>query len=98
MPSYRLSKTAEADLIEIARYGDENHGVERSNQYRDQLKAHFELLAENAELFQAVDHIRPGYRRSVCGVHAIYYRMTKDGVEIMALIRGQNPDTHLPDA
>ena len=98
MPSYRLAKTAEADLIEIVRYGDEYYGIERSNQYRDQLKAHFELLAANAELFQAVDHIRPRYRRSVCGVHAIYYRIVEEGIEIMALMRGQNSETYLLDA
>ncbi|WP_407943638.1 type II toxin-antitoxin system RelE/ParE family toxin, partial [Maribrevibacterium harenarium] len=34
----------------------------------------------------AVDYIRPGYRRSVCGVHAIFYRVQPDYVEIMRII------------
>lgn len=98
MSMYRLSKIAENDLLAIADYGDEHYGVKRSNQYRDELKAHFEMLAAQPHLFQSVEHIRKNYRRSVCGAHAIYYRITDDGVEIMALIRGQNPQTHLPDA
>ena len=36
---------------------------------------HFEQLAENPWLYQAVDDIREGYRRSVCGVDSIYYRI-----------------------
>ena len=67
MARYRLSNIAKEDLISIARWGDERHGIERSHQYRDDLKAHFMFLAENPLLYPAVDHIRSGYRRSVCG-------------------------------
>ena len=47
MTRYRLNNIAKEDLLAIAHWGDEHHGVERSNQYRDDLKAHFVFLAEN---------------------------------------------------
>ena len=96
MARYRLSNIAKEDLISIARWGDERHGIGRSHQYRDDLKAHFLFLAENPLLYPAVDHIRPGYRRSVCGVHSVYYRIDGDIVEIMSVLRAQDPDRHLP--
>ena len=74
MAGYRLSQSAKDDLIAIARYGDEKFGIARSNRYRDRLKQRFSVLAEQPQLYPAVDHIQPGYRRSVCGVHSIYYR------------------------
>jgi toxin ParE1/3/4 len=40
--------------------------------------------------YQAVDEIRKGYRRSVCGVDSIYYRIKGDDVEIMAIIGQQD--------
>ena len=96
MARYRLSNIAKEDLISIARWGDEYHGIKRSNQYRDALQAHFSELAANPLLYPAVAHIRPGYRRSVCGVHSIYYRIKGDTVEIMSILRAQDPDKHLP--
>jgi toxin ParE1/3/4 len=70
---YRLSQLAEEDLLGIADYGDEHFGIAQSDRYRDQLKQRFSALAEQPYLYQAVDDIRKGYRRSVCGKHSIYY-------------------------
>jgi toxin ParE1/3/4 len=41
-------------------------------------------------LFQAVDHIHKGYRRSVCGVDSIFYRVIDDTVEIIAILGQQD--------
>jgi toxin ParE1/3/4 len=41
-------------------------------------------------IYPAVDHIRVGYRRSVCGVHAIYYRLDSEGVEIVRILKNQD--------
>lgn len=90
MADYRLSQEAREDLMAIAIYGDENFGVAQSDKYRDQLKLHFELLARQPELFSAVDYIRPGYRRSVCGKHSIYYQIENNGVEIIRVLGRQD--------
>jgi toxin ParE1/3/4 len=42
-----------------------------------------------------VDDIRAGYRRSVCGIDSIYYRVQGDSVEIMAIIGQQDLDQWL---
>ena len=52
----------------------------------------FEQLAEQSLLYQAVDDILPGYRRSVCGSDSIYYRIDGETVEIMAIIGQQDLD------
>jgi len=78
-------------LIEIAQYGDDRYGVEQSNRYRDQLKQRFSVLAHQPLLYPAVDYIREGYRRSVCGVHSIYYRVEGGTVEIIRILKQQDP-------
>jgi len=90
MGEYRLSRSAENDLITIALYGDEQFGVAQSNRYRDHPKQRFSVLAEKPQLYPPVDHIRPGYRRSVCGAHSIYYRIEAQSVEIMRILKRQD--------
>ena len=90
MPDYRLSEAAEEDLTQIAQYGDAHYGVARSDRYRDQLKQRFSVLAESPLLYPAVDHIREGYRRSVCGAHSIYYRIDRDGIVIVRVLGRQD--------
>ena len=91
MPNYRLSKKAESDLLEIAVHGDREFGIALSDKYRDKLKKQFSTIGNNPLLYPAVDHIRIGYRRSVCGVHSIYFKISDDGVsEIITILRSQN--------
>lgn len=90
MPNYRLSQKAKQDLIRIAQYSDENFGAEKSNQYREQFKNRFETLSNTPLLYPSVDYIRIGYRRAVCGVHSIYYKITDDTVEIIRILGRQN--------
>lgn len=56
------------------------------------LERRFEELAENPTMYAEVNEIRQGYRRSVCGVHSIYYRVAGDVVEIIAIIGRQDID------
>ena len=90
MPDYRFSKSAKNDLLEIAQYGDQHFGTEESDRYRDQIKQRFSLLAQQPLLYPAVDHICKGYRRTVCGVHSIYYRIESGTVEIMRILKHQD--------
>jgi len=90
MPEYRLSKSAKKDLLQIANYGDEHFGITQSNKYRDQLKKRFLMLVEQPLLYPAVDYIQAGYRRSLCGVHSIFYRIENGSVEIMRVLGRQD--------
>ena len=93
---YRLILTIEADQDLAALYeeGFRQWGEAQADIYYDAMIAHFDALCENPYLFRAVDDIREGYRRSVCGKHAIFYRVIDDNVEIIGLVKHQNRFYH----
>ncbi len=100
MAYYRKTKKADADLARIFEYGIDNFGAAQAIKYLKDLELRFEAIAENPFMYTAVDDIRKGYRRSVCGVHSIYYRINMNNgvVEIMRLIkRGKTDFTTLED-
>ena len=90
MGSYRLSESAKADLTRIYRRGLREYGEAQADKYYQAFFERFEQLAEQPLLYQAVDDILPGYRRSVCGSDSIYYRIDGETVEIMAIIGQQD--------
>jgi len=75
MAHYRLSGAAGRAFAQIFDYGIDEYGLKRATDYQNKLKQRFSELAETPLLYPAIDHIRAGYRRSVCGVHSIYYRI-----------------------
>lgn len=87
-PNFKLKISADADrdLAALYEYGFTQWGEEQADRYFDALLTHLEQLCKNPLLYAAVDYIRPGYRRSVCGSHSIYYRVVADYVEVMAII------------
>jgi toxin ParE1/3/4 len=76
----------------MASYRISEYGDALADQYYDAFFDRFEELAEQPYLYQAVDEIREGYRRSVCGVDSTYYRVKGDTVEIMAILGQQDLD------
>ncbi len=95
MGNYRLSAEAKADLKRIYRRGLREHGEVQADKYYNAFFDRFEQLAQQPLLYQAVDDIREGYRRCVCGVDSIYYRLDGKTVEIMAIIGRQDIDKRL---
>ena len=95
MGSYRVSEAAEADLYRIWLYGLQRWGVAEAGRYYATLFERFDQLAEQPYLYPAVDDIREGYRRSVCGADSIFYRIDGEDVEIMAIIGQQDVDDWL---
>ena len=92
MVNYKLSENAKNDLIRIHQHGVIEHGVEQADKYYNAFFDRFELIAEQPYLYQSVDYIREGYRRSVCGIDNIYYRIVDGHVEIMNIIGQQDTD------
>ena len=74
MGLYKLTPDAEADLYRIWLRGVREYGEAQADKYYYFIER-FEQLAEQPYLYQAVSHIRAGYRHSVCGVDTIYYRV-----------------------
>lgn len=90
METYRLSEDAKNDLIRIHQHGVRNFGEAQADRYYQAFFDRFEQIAEQPYLYLAVDYIRKGYRRSVCGTDSIYYRVNGDTVEIMNILGQQD--------
>ena len=90
MAKYRISKAAKDDLIRIHQYGTKKFGPQQADRYFEALFEHFDLIAERSYSFEAVDYIKTGYRRCVCGSDSIYYKINLDVVDIMAIIGKQD--------
>lgn len=96
MGNYKISENAKNDLIRIHQHGVRTFGEAQADRYYLAFFDQFERIAEKPHLYQAVDHIRPGYRRCVCGVDNIYYRIRGEMIEIMSIIGRQDTDKSLP--
>ena len=90
MGSYKLSQDAKEDLRRIYRHGIENWDVEQADKYYNALFDRFEKIARNPLMYQSVEHIRKGYRHSVCGVDTIYFLIEDGVVQIMNIIGSQD--------
>ncbi len=88
--SFRLTKAADSDLEEIYEYGIETFGPQQATQYQEKLNKRLYDIALNPYHYPAVASIQEGYRRSVCGVHSIYYRINDNTVEVIRILSRQN--------
>ncbi len=91
MTEYRISKAAQADLIRIAQYGDENYGVERSNQFRDRLKEQFEILAQSPKLYRERWALSPPVRICPFKPYVILYTFKRNKT-IIVRVRHERED------
>ena len=92
---YKLSPDAETDLYRIWLRGVKVHGEAQADKYYAVFFERFEQIAKQPYSYSSVDFIRKGYRRSVCGVDSIYYRIVDNTVEIMNILGRQDVDTAL---
>lgn len=90
MAKYKLSNLAKEDLIRIHHYGIIRFGIKQADRYFDNFFKCFDQIAQTSFAFESVDYIKEGYRRCVCGVDSIYYRIRNSKIEIMAIIGKQD--------
>jgi len=90
MAKYRLSNEAKEDLIRIHHYGVKKFDIAQADKYFETFFEYFDVIAQSPYSFESVDHIKMGYRRCVCGVDSIYYRINDEVVEIMSIIGRQD--------
>lgn len=86
----RITELADQDLDDLYAEGYKTWGVEQADDYYDGLMERFGRLCENPMLYQAIDDIRTGYRRSVYERHTIYYVIDGDAVEVRAVVKRQD--------
>ncbi len=90
MADYKLSNAAKEDMIRIHQFGMYKFGETQAHSYIDSIFQHFKMITQRPTAFEAVDHIKVGYRRCVCGSDSIFYRVEHDVVEVMAIIGKQD--------
>ena len=96
MPGYRLSREAESDIGNIARYTIEQFGIEQARTYRDSMIACFQSLGETPGIGRRVDYIREGYRRFDHRFHVIFYKSEGPDILIVRVLhKRMNAPRHL---
>ncbi|MCX7548130.1 type II toxin-antitoxin system RelE/ParE family toxin [Xanthomarina sp. F1114] len=90
MAKYRLSNEAKNDLIRIHQYGVEKFGMTQADKYFESFFKYFDIIAQTPFSFESVDYIKNNYRRCVCGIDSIYFKVNEDIVEIMAIVGRQD--------
>lgn len=95
MTKYRLSNEVKKDLIRIHQYGVQRFGMIQADTYFYALFESFDRIAARPYSYEAVDYIKPGYRRCVSGVDSIYFKVNDDRVDIMAIVGRQDLNERL---
>lgn len=97
MPTYRLSRKALSDLIEIGRYTARKWSIKQRNVYLKQIDDCFAKLADNPYLGVKCDHIKDGYMKFPQGSHLIFYRIGSDNIVefIRVLHNTMDVESHL---
>ena len=90
MSSYRLTKRAEADLMEIFAFGYGRFGEAQADAYAEAMEHIFDLLADNPRMGRPADSIGPGIRRHEYRAHVILYEEAAEGILILALVHGSS--------
>jgi toxin ParE1/3/4 len=90
MANYKLSNEAKNDLIRIHQYGVKKFGVHQADKYFETFFEYFEIIAARPYSFESVEFIKDGYRRCVCGSDSIYYKISSNCIDIMAVIGKQD--------
>lgn len=95
MAVYRLNAEAADDIERLFEFGIGRYGLEAAINYVDGLIRQLDELASHPLHYQAVDHIRKGYRRSVYGSHSIYFRVIGETVDVMRILGREDPSLSL---
>ncbi len=92
MPNFSLTNKALGDLKNIARYTQQQWGIEQRVKYLNMLDACFGLLAGNPLLGKDRSDIYHGYRGYPLGTHLIFFREEVNGIVIVRILH-QSMDT-----
>ncbi|MBK5073392.1 type II toxin-antitoxin system RelE/ParE family toxin [Budviciaceae bacterium CWB-B4] len=96
MRKYKLSKLADEDIYQIARYTIQQLGQRQAKRYYDELKKTFELLALSPWIGRECDWLCEGTRRFEFKKHSIYYILQNDDIFISRVIH-QSMDVEVMD-
>ena len=86
MPSYRLSKRAVADVLEIAAFTADRFGPHQAQRYHAGLELTFQALAKDPGRGRNAAEIGPNMRRYNYESHVVFYHPNPDGVLIVRVL------------
>jgi len=82
---YSLRQQAQADLESIWLYSYQEWGTEQADQYIRSLLSRFTWLSENPQLGKQRAEVKPGYYCFPEGMHLIFYKITRSGIDIIGI-------------
>jgi toxin ParE1/3/4 len=86
---YRLSRSAEAELLELWVYlFEQTQSEAQAEKVVREIISKFADLAEFPRMGRSRDDIGHGYRSFPVGWHVIFYRLVADGIEISHVLHG----------
>lgn len=86
MPSHRVSRKAQNDILDIGRHTEKVWGREQRRQYLADLDEKFELIAKNPRLGIERNDFVPPVRIHHHGRHLIVYVFDESGVLIVRVL------------
>ena len=96
---YRLSRTAEAELLELWAYIlEESQSEKRADKVIGDIVRKFATLADFPNMGRSREELGAGYRSFPVRRHLIYYRLVADGIEISHVLHGAQdvPSVYFP--
>lgn len=92
MSSYRLTRAAEKDVRDIARYTLKTWGVDQARRYGENLEAHFEAIAQGEVRLRNVTPTWPDLYVSRCEHHYVFTLRAAQEKPVMIAILHERMD------
>lgn len=90
--SFRLTRKAETDILDIYRYGAATFGIAQADAYHERLDATFRLLADQPLLARERTELDPQVRIHPCGAHIVVYVVTENHGVLIVRVRHASED------
>lgn len=81
-----VTPQAESDLIGIWVYTSGEWGVDKADQYLDELEEGMKRLIDHPSLGADYSHVLPGYRRMQIEHHAVFYNLAGADVVVVRVL------------
>ena len=76
----------QADIEDIWDYTAERWGMGQAEDYIRLLQKAVETIARDPRRGRTCDDIRPGYRKYSVASHVLFYRLVKDGIDVVRVL------------
>ncbi len=94
--AYKLSPAAQSDVADIWDYTAEKWGLDQAEASVRQIKRAVQAVAADHGLGRSCDEIRPGYWKYMVGSHVLFYRIDRDGIDVVRILHAHmNFECHL---